>query len=162
MELTQVKSILHQTEVGEMMMDGMGCSEPILPLKGTKLIDNFFVYLADKKTCTISGPIARIGLDADDSEIDYLISCEDKPFSLAPQDTITIAYPSVLPEDYENYGRLYAQIRHIVYKSDCVESEKQIIKEYMYAFKKVIAPAMMRFYEEMVPAFFAWIQNQLN
>ena len=45
---------------------------------------------------------------------------------------------------------------------NCVESEKQIIKEYMYDFKKVIAPAMMRFYEEMVPTFFAWIQNQLN
>lgn len=162
MELIQVKSILHQTEVGEMMVDGMGCSEPILSLKDSKLIDNFFVYLANKKSCTISGPIARIGLNADNSEVEYLISCEAQPFSLAPQETITITYPSVLAEDYENYSRLYAQIRHIAYKSDCTASEKQIIKEYMYAFKKVIAPAMMRFYEEMVPTFFAWIQNQLN
>lgn len=162
MELIQVKSILHQTEVGEMMVDGMGCSEPILSLKDSKLIDNFFVYLANKKSCTISGPIARIGLNADNSEVEYLISCEAQPFSLAPQETITITYPSVLAEDYENYSRLYAQIRHIAYKNDCTPSEKQIIKEYISSFRKVIVPATMKFYEEMVPSFFIWVQDQLN
>lgn len=162
MDLVQVKSILHQTEVGEMMMDGMGCSEPILTLKGDMLIDNFFVYLANKKTCTISGPVAQIGLNANNSEVDYLISCEAQPFSLTPQETITITYPSVLAEDYDNYSRLYTQIRHIAYKSDCTPSEKQIIKGYMSSFRKVIAPAMMKLYEEMAPSFFIWVQDQLN
>ena len=30
MELKQIKGLLHQTKCGEMFMDGMGCSEPIL------------------------------------------------------------------------------------------------------------------------------------
>jgi hypothetical protein len=160
MELTQVKSILHQTEVGEMLMDGMGFSEPILSLKDGKLIDNFFVYLANKKTCTVSGPIAKIGLLADTSEIAYLISCEDQPFSLLPQDTMAITYPSLLAEDYAHYGCLYAKVREVAYKSDCSESEKQTIAEYMAALEKIIAPAMMKLYEEMTPSFFAWVRSQ--
>lgn len=162
MELTQVKSILHQTEVGEMLMDGMGCSEPILSLKDGKLIDNFFVYFSNKKNCTVSGPIAKIGLLADTSEIAYLISCEDQPFSLSPQDTMTITYPNLCAEDYVHYGHLYARIREIAYKSTCIESEKRTITEYMAAFEKIIVPAMMRFYEEMTPSFFAWVRSQLN
>ena len=42
MELKQVKALLHQTECGEMFMDGMGCSEPILTQGNAGLIDNFF------------------------------------------------------------------------------------------------------------------------
>ena len=160
MELTQVKSILHQTEVGEMLMDGMGCSEPILSLKDGKLIDNFFVYFANKKNCTVSGPIAKIGLLADTSEIAYLISCEDQPFSLLPQNTMAITYPSLLAEDYAHYGCLYAKVREVAYKSDCIESEKRIIAEYMAALEKIIPPAMMKLYEEMTPSFFTWVRSQ--
>ena len=36
MELSQIKSILHQTEVGELFTDGMGCSEPIVTKKERK------------------------------------------------------------------------------------------------------------------------------
>lgn len=160
MELSQVKSILHQTEVGEMLMDGMGCSEPILSLKDGKLIDNFFVYFANKKNCTVSGPIAKFGLLADTSEIAYLISCEDQPFSLLPQDTMAISYPSLLAEDYAHYGCLYAKVRKIAYKSNCIESEKQVITEYIATFEKIISPAMMKLYEEMTPSFFAWVRSQ--
>lgn len=58
MELKQVKALLHQTECGEMFMDGMGCSEPILTQGNAGLIDNFFVYLVDKPAGTASGPLA--------------------------------------------------------------------------------------------------------
>lgn len=50
MELMQVKSLLHKTEFGELVVDGMGCSEPVLSRKQGVLIDNFFIYLADKKS----------------------------------------------------------------------------------------------------------------
>lgn len=160
MELTQVKSILHQTEVGELLMDGMGCSEPILSLKDGMLIDNFFVYFANKKACVVSGPIARIGIHAGDATVSYLISCDEAPFSVGPKDTITIAYPVLLTEDYERYGCLYAKMRAIAYKRDCSEEEKRVIADYTEALKNVVAPAMMKLYEEMTPSFFEWVRSQ--
>ncbi len=162
MELAQVKSILHQTEIGELLMDGMGCSEPILSMKAGRLIDNFFVYFANKQKCTVSGPVAKIGIQADAAEIDYLISCEEHTFSLAPNATMIIDYPSICAEDYTHYGYLYTKVRDIAYKSVCTESEKQTIEEYMVVLKKIIAPAMMKFYQEMVPSFFMWVHSQIN
>lgn len=74
MELKQVKALLHQTKCGEMFMDGMGCSEPVLTKDGTGLIDNFFVYLIDKRAGTASGPLARMGLHAESGALAYLLS----------------------------------------------------------------------------------------
>ena len=162
MELTQVKSILHQTNVGELLTDGMGCSEPILSIKGEKVIDNFFVYLANKKVCNISGPIARIGLDAEDGVIDYLISCEDRPLSLGPKDVTSIEYPTIQKDDYENYGHSYAKLRSIAFKANCTAKEKKIISDYLIAFKQVVAPQMIKLYEEMTPSFFEWARSELS
>lgn len=136
MELTQIKSILHQTEVGELFIDGMGCSEPILSIKDEMLIDNFFIYLADQKVCTVSGPIARIGLQADSAVIDYLSPCVENQFSLGPKDTMRVVYPHLHAEDYEHYGCLYAEMRNIAYKPNCTDAEKQIIADYLTALKK--------------------------
>lgn len=160
MELAQVKNILHQTEIGELLMDGMGCSEPLLTFKDEKLIDNFFVYLANKKAHVVSGPIARIGIHADEATVDYLISCDKAPFSIGPKETITIEYPAILAEDYERYGSLYAKIRTIAYKCDCSGVEKQVIVDYIAALRKIVAPAMMKLYEEMAPSFFEWVRSQ--
>jgi len=162
MELTHVKNILHQTEIGELMTDGMGCSEPILSLISGKLVDNFFVYLADQKTCTVSGPIARIGLHADTATIVYLTSCEEKPFSLGPKDTMTVSYPALLAEDYAQYRSLYAKIRAIAFKRNCTEDEKQSIADYITALRRISAPEMMLLYEEMTPSFFEWVRSQLG
>ncbi len=82
MELKQVKALLHQTECGEMFMDGMGCSEPILTQGNAGLIDNFFVYLVDKPAGTASGPLARMGLQAESGALSYFISANEHPFSV--------------------------------------------------------------------------------
>ena len=91
MELKQVKALLHQTECGEMFMDGMGCSEPILTQGNAGLIDNFFVYLVDKPAGTASGPLARMGLQAESGALSYFISANEHPFSVPPSCTIHVS-----------------------------------------------------------------------
>ena len=107
MELKQVKALLHQTKCGEMFMDGMGCSEPVLTKDGTGLIDNFFVYLIDKRAGTASGPLARMGLHAESGALAYLTSADERPFSVLPGDTVPVNSPAVSNKDYENYSALY-------------------------------------------------------
>ncbi len=156
MELFQVKSILHQSDVGELLTDGMGCSEPILSKEDGELIDNFFVYLANKKNLTISGPIARIGLNADRAMLLHLTPCEETPFSVGPKDTIQITYPTYSAQDYENYAHLYSQIRRIAFSSGCTAAEKKIVAEYLTAWKRITAPEITKLYEELSPSFFEW------
>ena len=110
MELKQVKALLHQTKCGEMFMDGMGCSEPVLTKDGTGLIDNFFVYLIDKRAGTASGPLARMGLHAESGALAYLTSADERPFSVLPGDTVPVNSPAVSNKDYENYSALYTEV----------------------------------------------------
>ena len=159
MELMQVKNTLHGTVVGALLSDGMGCSEPVLLLKDGKLIDNFFVYMANRKACLVSGPVGIIGLQAETENVEYLRNCEKIPFSLGPKETMRVTYPDFQPEDYRRYCTLYGQMRNIAYKSNCTESEKQIIADYVAAFKKIVAPEMIRIYEEVTPSFFVWVRN---
>lgn len=104
MELKQVKALLHQTACGEMFMDGMGCSEPILTQGNAGLIDNFFVYLVDKPAGTASGPLARMGLQAESGALSYFISANEHPFSVPPSCTIHVSPAMASSEDYENYS----------------------------------------------------------
>lgn len=119
-----------------------------------------FAYLVNKKERVVSDPIARIGIYAGDATVSYLISCDKAPFSIGPKGTMTTEYPVLLAEDYERYECLYAKMRAIVYKCDCSETEKQIIVDYIVAFRKTFAPAMMKSYEEMAPSFFEWVRSQ--
>lgn len=157
MELMHVKALLHQTEFGELVVDGMGCSEPVLSRKQGVLIDNFFVYLADKEAGKVSGPIARVGLCAETGKLDYLISCEEQPFSVGPADIIDQAYPMFSRDEYMRYASLYAEIREIAFKENCTESERRAIRDYYAAWKAVISPSLRGLYEELAPSYFAWM-----
>ena len=119
------------------------------------------MYLANKKAHTISSPIARIGLHADSCTIEYLISCEEEPFSLSSKDTLRVNYPTFSAQDYENYALLYAKVRNMAFKMGCTKTEKQIVMDYMVARQKIIAPEMMKFYEEMAPSFFEWVEKEI-
>lgn len=161
MELKQVKALLHQTECGEMFMDGMGCSEPILTQGNAGLIDNFFVYLVDKSAGTASGPLARMGLQAESGALSYLISANEHPFSVPPSCTIHVSPAMASSEDYENYSSLYAEIRKFVFKQNCTDSERSILSDYLTALKSVVSVSLYPFYTELAPAFFQWAEKEL-
>lgn len=162
MELRQVKSILHQSKCGEMFLDGMGCSEPILTKTEHGLVDNFFVYLANKKEATYSAPIAIISLQAETGTIIKMVSCNDEPFSVPP--TETIKADSFIPseQDYKEYSALYAKIRSIAFKTPCSSSERQVISAYLESLEKVVNKSLFPFYKELAPAFFEWATNELK
>ena len=162
MELIQVKNILHQTVGGDLFMDGMGCSEPILSAKENKIIDNFMVYFVDPQKSIVSGPVALVGLQADNKTVEYFNPCDDKMFSLAPRAVMKINFPSFTEHDYETYRQYYKSIREIAYKSDCCSNEKKTIENYFLALKKVVAPEMLKLYEEFVPEFFEWIRKEIG
>ena len=162
MELRQVKGILHQSECGEMFLDGMGCSEPILTKTENGLVDNFFVYLANKKEATYSAPIARISLQAENGSIIKIVSCNDDPFSIPPTETIK-ANPFIPSEqDYKEYSALYAKIRSIAFKTPCSSSEQQTISAYLDSLEKVVNKSLFPFYKELAPTFFEWATNELK
>lgn len=162
MELKKVKSILQQTTVGELLTDGMSCSEPLLSIKDGALIDNFFVFMEDWENSTVSGPVARVGLRAEDGVPVYLLSCEEQTFSCGSRDTLAVTYGDISPEEYAQYERLYAKLRCIAYKRGCTEEEIRVVTDYMDIFGKIVPPEMMIFYKEMTPAFFEWAQSQSN
>ena len=162
MELKQVKALLHQTKCGEMFMDGMGCSEPVLTKDGTGLIDNFFVYLIDKRAGTASGPLARMGLHAESGALAYLTSADERPFSVLPGDTVPVNSPAVSNKDYENYSALYAEVREFAFKGNCTTSEKKALSSYLAALKSVVSDSLYPFYEELAPAFFEWARHELT
>lgn len=161
MELKQVKSLLHQTKCGEMFMDGMGCSEPLLTQDSTGLIDNFFVYLIDKRAGTASGPLARMGLHAESGALAYLISADEQPFSVLPSSTISVKPQIVLGEDYQRYACLYEKVRLFAFKRNCTAAEKTILSNYLTAFRCVVSGSLIPFYEELTPTFFEWARNEL-
>ncbi len=153
MELKQVKALLHQTECGEMFMDGMGCSEPILTQGNAGLIDNFFVYLVDKPAGTASGPLARMGLQAESGALSYFISANEHPFSVPPSCTIHVSPAMASSEDYENYSSLYAEIRKFVFKQNCTDSERSILSDYLTALKKYCKRFIIPFLYGIGPSF---------
>ena len=159
MELKQVKALLHQTECGEMFMDG--CSEPILTQGNAGLIDNFFVYLVDKPAGTASGPLARMGLQAESGALSYFISANEHPFSVPPSCTIHVSPAMASSEDYENYSSLYAEIRKFVFKQNCTDSERSILSDYLTALKSIVSVSLYPFYMELAPAFFQWAEKEL-
>lgn len=161
MELKQVKALLHQTKCGEMFMDGMGCSEPILTKDDTGLIDNFFVYLIDKRAGTASGPLARMGIHAESGALAYLTSADEQPFSVLPGNTIPVNSSAVSNKDYENYSALYAEVRKFAFKRNCTTAEKTVLSNYLTALRSVVSDSLYPFYEELAPAFFEWSKHEL-
>ena len=161
MELKQVKALLHQTKCGEMFMDGMGCSEPVLTKDDTGLIDNFFVYLIDNRAGTASGPLARMGLHAESGALAYLASADERPFSVLPSSTIPVNSSVVSNKDYGNYSALYAEVRKFAFKRNCTTTEKTALSNYLTALRNVVSDSLYPFYEELAPAFFEWSRHEL-
>lgn len=162
MELIQVKRMLHQTECGELLMDGMGCSEPVLIRAEDGLVDLFFVYYANKKAGTFSGPVARIGLDAERGVLVSMESCYEKPFSVAPDGVIAGKPQLVTDEQYEEYCRLYPAVRELAYREVCTDQEKAVLAGYDKALRAIVNPALFPFYQELAPAFFTWLSELLG
>ena len=161
MELKQVKSRLQQSPFGELLTDGMSCSEPILTLGETGLIDNFFAYLVSRHTRAASGPLARMALDAEHGNLLSLVSAEEQPFSVSPTSTITLVSPSYTTEDYAAYALRYAKVRDFAFKQDCSAEEKETLSVYLSSLKVVTSSTLFPFYEEMAPSFFAWAAHEL-
>ena len=162
MELKQIKGLLHQTKCGEMFMDGMGCSEPILTQADIGLIDNFFVYLIDKRAGTASGPLARMGLHAESGTLTYLTSCNEHPFSVPPSGTLSVSASLISAEDYKAYSTLYAAVRSFAFKKNCTSAEKATLSNYLTALRSIVSESLYPFYEELAPAFFKWSKNELT
>ncbi len=162
MELKQVKALLHQTKCGEMFMDGMGCSEPILTQGDDGLIDNFFVYFIDKRAETASGPLARMGLHAESGVLTYFTSADACPFSVHPSNTIPVTTTVVSDKDYENYAALYARVRKFAFKRNCTAAEKTELSNYLTALRSIVGDSLYPFYKELAPQFFEWAERELT
>ena len=163
MLLNEIKDALLQTDCGEFLRDGMGCSEP-LPLDTPDgLLDNCFLYMYNRKTNTYSAPVARIGFFADKKEMVYFISCYEKPFSSRPEETFEARISR--EERYGKYPafeKLYNQVRPLFYKDECSIEEKRLLLEFANAFEEYIDESQRVFYKEAVPPFFTWLSVQVR
>lgn len=162
MELLQVIGIFNRIAGDKLLRDGMGFSEPIVSMENGNLVDNFFVYYVNIEGNLVSGPVARIGIRADSAEIEYLVFCDDQPFSLGPYETMTISKHNITEQDFKVYEKCYKNVRKIAYKANCTVSEKKDIIDYLQVLKKNIVPEMLKLYEEMVPSFFVWVRKEID
>lgn len=158
----KVKSLLLQTRFGEEFSDGMELSEPILTQSGSGLTDNFFAFLADMNSDTVTGPLVRAGLRAEDGWLEYMISCREAPFSVPPTDTLEAPSPDFSPADYARYASAYARLREFAFQESCSDEEIAILESYLTALRRVVSSSLLGFHEEVAPSFFQWASAQLG
>lgn len=162
MELRQVKNRLLQTECGELIMDRMDISEPMLTKDKDGLVDNFFIYLVDMEEHINYGPVGRAGIDAETGKLKYLVSCNENPFSKKPTDIITAGTASATGTKYEAYSKMYPCVRAFAFKEHCSDEERRILRDYYHSFLGIVNPALLPFYKEMAPSFFSWVERTLQ
>lgn len=159
MELNQIKDILFQTECGSFLCDGMGCSEPLPVPTKDGVLDNFFLYMYNSDTNSFSAPVARIGMLTERKQIVYFYSCYDEPFSVKPQEVMSGQSTKAERADhYAEFKKLYNQVRPLFY-SDCSEC-KELLVDFLNAFKEYVDLVLWKFYIEMLPPFFEWLYLQ--
>ena len=163
MTLQQIKSALLQTEFGESLRDGMSYSEPIALPTPDGLIDNFFVYLVDKKEHVYSAPVARLGLFAERKQLAYFVSCTERPFSAKPDEIIPAEEDSPNRwSAYETYEELFPVVREILFKENCSDDEKAVLIKFSNAFDEFNNKALLPFYTEMAPTYYKWLREQTS
>lgn len=163
MLLTEIKEALNYTECGRFLRDGMGCSEPLPVETPEGILDNCFLYMYDSTTNEYSAPVARIGFFAAKKEMAYFISCYDEPFSIIPEDTFKAT--KTKEEQLSSYSRfeeLYNSVRPLFYKENCTLDEKSLLLEFTNTFENYVDESQRVLYREMVPAFFAWLSEQVS
>ena len=162
MLLNEIKDALFQTDCGEFLRDGMGCSEPIPVPTPDGMLDNCFLYMYTRETNVYSAPVARIGFFAEKKEMIYFVSCYDKPFSDPPEKTFESSITR--PERYEKYPafeKLYNIVRPLFYKEHCSIDETRLLLEFANTFEDYV-DEHQRYYKEEVPQFFTWLSSQVS
>ena len=163
MQLKEIKMALLQTECGEFLRDGMGCSEPLpVPAEGG-ILDLCFLYMYDRENNVYSAPVARIGFFADRKEMIFFDSCYEHPFSAKPEEIFQAALPR---EErlrlYPEFERLYDEARPLFYQEACSAEEKKLLLSFSDIFEACVDPSQRIFYRECAPMFFAWLSEQVS
>lgn len=159
MTVKEVKATIFETECREKIVEGMFCSEPILTIGEKGLIDNYFIYGRDAKRQHYTKPKICFGVYTDIKEVAYLDKdneIEDKDYSLSEEVNIEKCFKA-----YDRYVELYPRIRELAYQN-CENENRELLSEYIEQLREFSGDIMFSFYKDLYPAFFEWINKQIN
>lgn len=159
---------LFSDEAGALIPDGVMHSLPVLShAEDGTTVDCFFLYGILLKERKYFAPYARVGLNAGTGALAFYHLATEKPFSalgkdLMPEcDAETNARQLILHEQQEN---LYPQIREFAFCTAEKMTDKQysLLSAYSSVFSEIVDSALLVFYNDLAPEYFAWISDILG
>lgn len=159
MTIKEVKAKIFETECSEKIREGLCCSEPILTIGDKGLIDNYFIYGRDAKRQHFTRPKNCFGIYTNLNEVAYLDrenEFEEKDYFISEEANIGECF-----ENYDRYVELYPRVREIAYQ-ECNDDDKKMLSEYINCFKQFSGDVLFMFYNKLYPAFFKWVNEQVE
>ena len=158
LSLKEAKAAIYQTECGELILDGLYCSEPIMTYGEKGIVDNYFVFSADRLMKQISSPIFRFGIYSDRGEVAYVLEEEEQSTRIdnelrANEDPYQM---------YQRYSDLYPIIRSSLIQGNCNVQEKKDLKEYCSILRSFSGSGLWNLYKKLYPTFFDWVADQMK
>lgn len=163
MNLKQVKNALFQTECAECVRDGMCCSEPLMTRDEKGIIDNYFIYGENSERKSYSGPLVSFGVYSEAKKAAYIDYGQKKWFFRSSEDEIQAAtWDRYDEEAYSRYLAAFPQVREFLFEKDCTHEQKEILRTYIKALRRLTDDALWPMYRELAPEFFKWARACLN
>lgn len=152
--IDDVKASIYKTDCKKYIKEGFSCSDPIITKDEHGLIDNFFIYAANRNESLVTPPIVAFGIYADTKETAYVKQGAKDPKAQENIKTLT----TNKNELRNKYAALYSEIREFVFE-DCNSEQAQQLHEYISSLKALVGQTLWTYYKSTSPMFFEWAKN---
>lgn len=109
--IDDVKASIYKTECKKFIKEGFSCSDPIITKDENGLIDNFFIYAANRDESLVTPPIVSFGIYAETKKTAYVTQGNKEP-KAKENHKETLANRRELRNKYSG---LYSEIREFVF-----------------------------------------------
>lgn len=139
MTLEQVKLLITQLDLDDVVKEGRAISEPVLCLIDGKWIDVYFTYAISYISNTVTNPIELFGINSSQNEVVFKKkinhSIERIPF---------IDFDVSV---YDAYAKSYENARYELFNET---NNREIIQEYILLLKQYVGESLWKYYESLL------------
>lgn len=152
--IDDVKASIYRTDCKKFIKEGFSCSDPIITKDENGLVDNFFIYAANREESLVTPPIVSFGVYAETKKTAYVVQGNNEPKAQEnPKELIANKR-----ELRTKYSGLYSEIREFVF-TDCNNDQAQMLQEYISSLKALVGQTLWTHYQSTSPMFFNWAKK---
>lgn len=152
--IDDVMASIYRTDCKKFIKEGFFCSDPIITKDENGLIDNFFIYAANRDESLVTPPIVSFGIYAEIKKTAYVKQGTKEPKAQEnPKELLANKR-----ELRNKYSGLYSEIREFVFK-DCNSDQAQMLQEYISSLKALVGQTLWTHYQSTSPMFFNWAKK---